>query len=379
MKKKLIIIGLFIFLGGILYAQPKPKQKEKVPTQKEIEKMMEDAMKAEGMSKEEMVEMKKAMKEATGAVAEMKKAGINVYKSSTDVLKIPVKQTGLLQQIPIVQTQQQLDSYFSLLLAECKKNMPSAMVAKIDGMISSLNGNENELAALPITLFLNRNIKAAVYAAMKVSQVKGRSPLVQNNSAFVLLQSGYPGKAIPVFKYLQQKFNTADFNNNLAQCYLSLGDKEEAKKYFRIGLSKNPNSSEMHCGLGLIFSEEGNVSEAILHITESLKNGYSLIAEGLVKKYKIKVKFSDIKTKAPEYFNPQKFKPASAAATMEDMPRVEAERAAAEERYRQAYNRNEAFHQKLSAAQKDQNLGTMLQANLVNMGNTPFARKAWYM
>lgn len=377
--KKYLLAFVLLLVMTVALAQPgkTTKQKEKSPTQSELNKAMEDEMK--GMSEEEKAEMRKMMKQATQTADEMKKAGITGINIGNELPKIPVKQTGLLRQIPVVQTQQQLNSYFGSLFTECKKNIPAATVAKVDQMISALNENENELARLPITLFLNRNVKAAVYAAMKVLRVNNSSPLIQNNSAFILQQSGYPDKAVPVFKYLQQKYNTADFNNNLAQCYLSLGDKEEAKKYFRIGLAKNPNSSEMHCGLGLILSEEGNTTEAISHISESLKNGYSLVAEALAKKHKVKVKFSDIKSKVPEYFNPQKYKPAQPASVMEDMPGVELEREAMVERHRQAARRAGDFIKKYDAGQNEKNLGAVLKQHIGYTGNTPFARKALYM
>ncbi len=375
MKKKLVTIGLFVMLGSMSFAQSKQKQ----PSQKEVEKMMEDAMKAEGMSKEKVAEMKNAMKQIDKRNTEIKVAGVKVFNVGRDELKIPVKQIGLLKQIPVVQTQLQLNNYFSLLLVECKKNIPVATATQVDQLVASLNENENELAKLPVTLFLNRNIKAAVYSAIKVVQVKNNSPLIQNNSAFVLQQSGYPGKAVPVYKYLLQQYNTADFNNNLAQCYLSLGDKEEAIKYFRFGLAKNSNSSEMHCGLGLIFSEEGNVTEATAHIIESLKNSYSRVAEGLAKKHHVKVKLSDIRVKPPEYFNPQKFKPAQPAGKLEDMPQVEAERVASEERFRAAQRKTEEFNKKYSPFNSETNITPILQLYDRYEGNTPFGRKASYM
>ncbi|MFZ4770169.1 MAG: tetratricopeptide repeat protein [Ferruginibacter sp.] len=375
MKKKLVTIGLFVMLVSMSFAQSKQKQ----PSQKEVEKMMEDAMKAEGMIKEQVAEMQNAMKQIDKRNAEIKEAGVKVFNVGRDELKIPVKQIGLLKQIPVVQTQLQLNNYFSLLLVECKKNIPVATATQVDQLLASLNENENELAKLPVTLFLNRNIKAAVYAAIKVVQVKNNSPLIQNNSAFVLQQSGYPGKAVPVFKYLLQQYNTADFNNNLAQCYLSLGDKEEAKKYFRMGLAKNPNSSEMHCGLGLIFSEEGNIPEATAHIIESLKNSYSRVAEELAKKHHVKVKLSDIRVKPPEYFNPQKFKPAQPAGKLEDMPQVEAERVASEERFRAAQRKTEEFNKKYSPFNSETNITPILQLYDRYEGNTPFGRKASYM
>ena len=380
--KKYFSLVILLFISCMMSAQPgkKPAAKKRPAqtTQPDINKMMEEAMKQENMTEEEKAEMRKAMGQATQVADEMKKAGIT-GSAGSNVPKIPVKQTGLLRLIPVVQTQQQLNSYFTSLFTECKKNIPVDVATKVDQMIIALNGNENELARLPITLFLNKNIKAAVYAAVKVLQTNSNSPLVQNNSAFILQQSGYPGKAVPVFKFLQQKYNTADFNNNLAQCYLSLGDKEEAKKYFRIGLAKNPNSSEMHCGMGLILSEEGNINEATIHISESLKNGYSVIAEALAKKHKVKVKLSDIKSKAPDYFNPQKFKPAAPAGVMEDIPKVKEERFAAAERVREAYKKREAINEKINAATSEKNMNSLLQQHIGNTGNTPFARKAIYM
>ena len=93
--------------------------------------------------------------QATQVADEMRKAGIT-GSGGSNVPNIPIKQTGLLRLILVVQTQQQLNSLFT----DCKKNIPADVVTKVDQMIIALNGSE--LASLPITLFLNKNIKAAV-------------------------------------------------------------------------------------------------------------------------------------------------------------------------------------------------------------------------
>ncbi|MBK8139647.1 MAG: hypothetical protein IPK57_00550 [Chitinophagaceae bacterium] len=53
-KKIIIPIACCFFITAAI-AQPTPKQ----PSQTDMNKMLEDAMKAEGMSKEEQAEMKK--------------------------------------------------------------------------------------------------------------------------------------------------------------------------------------------------------------------------------------------------------------------------------------------------------------------------------
>lgn len=368
-------------LVSLSQATKKPVKKQSSSTQSQIDKAMEEAMK--DMSEEEKAEMRKLMGDAMKTADEMKNSGVKGNSGNT-IPKIPIKQTLLLQQIPLLQTQQQLNAYYLKLFTECKKNIPADIMTKVDQMISAQAANENEIARLPIFLFLSKNRKAAVYAAVKVLQLKGNHPLVQNNSAFVLAQSGYPGKAVPVFKYLQQKYNTAELNNNLAQSYLSLGEKEEAKKYFRIGLAKNPESSEMHCGLALILSEEGNehpdsYREATLHIKESLAHGYSPIAEALASKHKVKLKFSDIRTKAPEYFNPQKFKPAAPASVMEDIPMVQAEREAVIDRHRNSHKKVESFNAKYSASVNEKNMQSVMQQHIGYTGSSPFSRKAIFM
>jgi len=372
------LISILSFYCLVCFSQPekKPAKKQAPSTQAQIDKAMEEAMK--GMSEEEKAEMKKMMGAAMKTADEMKNSGVK-GNSSNSIPKIPIKQTLLLQQIPLLQTQQQLNAYYLKLFTECKKNIPAEIVTKVDQMISAQAANENEIARLPIFLFLSKNRKAAIYAAVKILQLKGGHPLVQNNSAFVLAQCGYPGKAVPVFKYLQQKYNTAELNNNLAQSYLSLGEKEEAKKYFRIGLAKNPESSEMHCGFALILSEEGNEQEAILHIRQSLEHGYSPIAEALAKKHNVKVKFSDIRTKAPEYFNPQKFKPAAPASVMEDIPMVQADREAVIDRHRNSHKRMETFNQQYSASVNEKEMQSLMQQHLGYAGSTPFSRKAIFM
>ena len=124
--KKYFSLVILLFISCMMSAQPgkKPAAKKRPAqtTQPDINKMMEEAMKQENMTEEEKAEMRKAMGQATQVADEMKKAGIT-GSAGSNVPNIPIKQTGLLRLIPVVQTQQQLNSYFTSLFTECKKNI----------------------------------------------------------------------------------------------------------------------------------------------------------------------------------------------------------------------------------------------------------------
>src|SRR4030095_9586994 len=118
------LISIFSFCCLVCFSQTekKPVKKQASSTQSQIDKAMEEAMK--GMSEEEKAEMKKMMGAAMKTADEMKNAGVK-GNSSSSIPKIPIKQTLLLQQIPLLQTQQQLNAYYLKLFTECKKNIPA--------------------------------------------------------------------------------------------------------------------------------------------------------------------------------------------------------------------------------------------------------------
>src|SRR5689334_6029041 len=70
MKKSLFALSLLLSLTAS-YGQPSKKKGSQPPSQSELNKMMEDAMNAEGMSESEKAEMKKAM---SGIMPELSKA-----------------------------------------------------------------------------------------------------------------------------------------------------------------------------------------------------------------------------------------------------------------------------------------------------------------
>lgn len=358
-------------------------------TQSEAQNLVEQYMSQEDMSPEDMgQEEKKEMRKVLGKAEDMSKkmeiAGIKPPVESVP-LKIPTKQTQLLASIPTLTTNQQLNNYVGKLMTEARKKIPADLIQQTESAIAGFTQNPNDLSTVSIFLFATGNIKAALYAGLKALQQNPAHSLTQNNTAFILEQAGYPHKAIPIFKFLLTKYNTDNINNNLGQCFLSLGDKEEAKTYFLAALAKNPNHCEANCAMGLIATQEGNPELANKYIARSLENGYSPAAEELAKRNKTLFQYSQSKTKAPEYFNPQKFKPAPPAALPEEIPSVMQKRQAGVDLYRQAFKKAEAFQDSYMATLEKADPMTLMGAQYAGMGGAianyrpgPFAKKAFF-
>ncbi|PKP13916.1 MAG: hypothetical protein CVU08_02840 [Bacteroidetes bacterium HGW-Bacteroidetes-3] len=380
--KKQFLIPIFLLMMFGTFGQVKPKaktsSKQIQSSQSQTDKILEDAMKAEGMSKEEIEEAKKMMNEGLKAQQEIKQSGVTTVTTGTD-LKIPVKQAQLIAKIPMLSTAQQYTNYINTLLTEAKKKISSSTTQEAEKLLNKYANDNINLNNLGMLLLLKKQVAAAVFVSIRVAQMKNNLLLPQHNLGFILHQSGYPQKAIPVLQYLILQHNEPEILNNLGQCYLSLGDRANAKKYFIACLNKNVNYCEANCGMGLILTEEGNTTEAVKYITKSLKNGYSVSAAELAKKNKVKLKYSDIKQQVPEYFNPQKYKPVQPAGVMEEVENIIAQRKDFDDLVQVWFKKNEVSKKEYAKKLETQDITQLTKQHIGYISNAPFARKAQWM
>ena len=299
--------------------------------------------------------------------------------SGESKLLIPPRQDKILSEIPSLTSEQQYNDYLTGLVSKCLANIEPAIISEVDGLISKNSGNTGNLINLGHALLMQKKPVAAIYAAIKIAMAKPDNVLLQNNMALILHQSDKAQISLPILQYLLIKNNYPLILNNIAQSYLSLGDTANARMYFMGCLQKDPDHSEANCGMGLILSEEGNVSEATPYIIKSLKNGYSETADELMKKYNMNIKFSDIKSKVPEYFNPQNFKPISPAYKMEDVEPTLADRNAFEELSGLWNLKKEKVNEELNGKMEDKNYLKNAMNNMGYLANSPFSKKAQLM
>ena len=125
-----------------------------------------------------------------------------------------------------------------------------------------------------------------------------------------------------MLEYHAKQTPSAILYNNAGQCYLTLGEKRKAEEYFMACIKIDPGHAEAHCGIALIKIDEGKTPEAIPHIQQAMKNGYSPALDKLVETKKISLDYDALKTRAPEYFNPNKYKPVPPAYKLSDVKTV---------------------------------------------------------
>ncbi len=308
MKRVLLI--LYLLASCVAGAQTNPaKPPPKQASGSDINKMIEDEMKKMGLTEKEKEQMRQGMK----MTKTMQEKGVPAGSGDETLISLPKKQTALIAKIPALNSHEQYLSYIQLLLSDCRKTIPAKTVSDVNQLIAKYNGDINALINIGPVFLIQKDPVSAVYSMLTVTAANPDQPLARNNLAVILHQTGYAHTAIPILQYMAREQEDARVLNNLGQAWLTLGDTTKAASFFRRTLRIDPDHPDANCGIGLILSESGKVSEATPHIIRSLKNGYSPTADALRQKHKIKIKFSDVRQQVPEYFNPRKYKPITAA------------------------------------------------------------------
>ena len=335
MKQCFFFLALiFVFIPSFAQPKSKPKPQTSNGMDKQAEKLMEDAMKAQGMNKEQIEEMKKMMVEGQKAVKEMEAQGLMPAGGiSEPQLKIPAKKTALINEIPRLTGAIQYSAYVKQLEADCKQKLNKSVIKEVDAMFSTASGDMAGQANLAPMYLLKKQANAAIYAASKAAVAFPANKNVQNNLGVTLHQTGYAHKAIPVLQYLQDQMSDPVFQVNLGQCYLSLGDTAKARSFFMGALSVIPGNVSALCGTALILDAGGKRTEAAVYIKKAMKNGYSQLADELAQRNKIQFKFSEIRQEIPEYFNARTYKPVESVYEITEVRPVYAKRLVENEKY----------------------------------------------
>jgi tetratricopeptide (TPR) repeat protein len=305
--KTSILLLIIIISSVCTFSQPgkKPEQ-QKPPSQSEINKMMEDAMK--DLKPEEKAMLQEMMKNNTP------------MSGAASTKLIPDKQTALLARISKLTSEAQYKAFILKLQQQAEKSIDASIITAVKKLVADNKNDKTAINNLPILLLLQKQVEAAVYASILCSQQNQDIVLSQNNMGFILQQAGYPQYAIPVFEFQLTKNTNAILYNNTGQSYFSLGDTAKARIMFAACIRKDPNNAEAHCGTALMLIAQKKTNEAIPHIEKVLQNGYSDMLDDYVTKNNSKLNFDNIKKKnVTDYFSPQKYKPIPPAKTLKEV------------------------------------------------------------
>ena len=277
MKKIVLLLCVFFAFEAITYAQ-KPKTKQ--PSQAEVDKMMNDAMK--GMSKEDAAMMKEMMKQQQGKPAAEQAVNLEEIFTSNKQL-IPIKNSSKIstvkKQYSTAEVTATVNSMYSKLLA--KGNAAQIAMAKKTMLVAKTC---TALMDAANTAMLQGQPHTALLLSLKAVQTCPTNLVAQNNVAALLTQYGYPEQAIPFLQKInnEQKGNSTVLNN-LAYAWLGLGDTEKAYQFAGASVRHNPQHPQSRLLCGIILEAEGKTEEAKQQIEIAKKFNNTSLTEQIGK------------------------------------------------------------------------------------------------
>lgn len=280
--KKLITISILLLTLIEVFAQRKPTKPTGPPSQAQMDKMTEEAMK--GMSVEEKAEMKKMMKEVMPALTEVnaKRAEYPVFNNNMSL--IPKKDEVRINAIPKKSLgNADISSYAGNLFTKfmAKGNAEEITIVKKTIAKTSKAGDIGHAALLAM---LQGHPQAAMALSMRAVQADPANLNWQNNMAALLTQNGYPEQAIPVLQKLKKETsNNSTVLNNLAIAWLGLGETDSAKLFTVLAIRANPHHPEANLCGGLLEELNGDPVKATDQYIEAMENAVNPFTEQLLK------------------------------------------------------------------------------------------------
>ena len=307
--KKNILLCSFLLIACISFAQIKPKQKDKPPTQKEMTEMMNEMQSmTEGMNAEDkkmLDSMGFKMPDLKGVQKTV--AGLNdaqITKANNDNNRIvPLKDAA------------RISAALSLTISDAA--MP-AYIEKLHGLVTQKMKPEQAVRAESIYMALSQNIgSSTAIGQTAVGVLMDGKPMLAiylmgkackklpdadnlNNYAAVLTNFGAEQLAIPILNNLSKKYPAnSTIYNNIGQAWFGLGDIEKANKYIDSAIrlyAYHPQANFTKC---LIEESKGNKLGAIEAAKRSIKKGYSLVKANKLDKLGYQLKSDDVDWNAP--------------------------------------------------------------------------------
>lgn len=286
--KHFLITACVIIISAAAIAQPgkKPAQ-QKQPSQADINKMMEEAMKGEGMSKEEQEQMKKMMKDIMPAMQE-NNATIADYPTFDNNKKLlPPKATAKIAAANAKKalTKTEVSAYATGLYNKLMAKADPAEAALIKKILAQ-TPKASDLGAATVLAMLQGHPEAALALSMKAVIADPSSLTWQNNMAALLTSYGHPEHAIPILKKLEDDLPlNSTVLNNIGQAWFAMGDADNARRYFTFAYRINPMHPEAAMCGGLMEELIGDPIKATEDYTEAMENSLDPFTEQVLKNH----------------------------------------------------------------------------------------------
>ena len=284
MKKQLLTITIFILIACLqIDAQTKAKEKEKPPTNKEMEDMMKEAQKElDNLDPE----AKKMMDSMGVKIPDMKKAQKTVSGVTDAQLKKAIEDENRI--VP----QKDVARINEALATTLNNGNISAFINKTQqAVLSKLSANTKSKGAeilqeilklkfsvvnTAVGLWMDGKPTLALYLMGEACKAEPANDNNLNNYASFLTMCGAEQMALPILNNLTIRYpQNSTVLNNIAQAWLGLGDIQRAEKYADSAIriyAAHPQANMAKC---LIEESRGNIPAAIAAAKKSISEAYS--------------------------------------------------------------------------------------------------------
>lgn len=294
MKKYLLMALLF---GTItVAAQPNKKPAQKPTTsQPDMNKLLEEAMKNEGMSKEEQEEMKKLMKDVMPALEKNNSTLADYPEFSSNKLLLPKKDPArIVSASKKALTKTEVAGYVNGLYNKLMVKGDAAEIAIVKKIIAQ-TPKANDIGSAAVLAMLQGHPQVALALSIKAAALDPSNLNWQNNMAALLTSYGYPEQAMPLLRKLQGDLPlNSTVMNNIGQAWLGLGEADSAKHFFAIASRINPYHPEAKLCGGLMEELQGDPIKAEDDYKEALENSPNPFTEQVLKNRNSNYKIQDL-------------------------------------------------------------------------------------
>jgi hypothetical protein len=304
---RLVLFIYFILFSFTIFAQSKPKQKESIPSKKELNNMMQEMQKSiTDISPDykkmmdsmgiKLPDLKSIQKNVSGVShAQMEKALENENRivPRKDLVRINAALTVTISntEMGIYITKTHL-SVLSKLPANDK-----TIAAEIFQQIIKL---KSSLANSAVGLWMDGKPTLALYLMGEACKADPANTINLNNYASFLTMCGAEQKALPILNNLNRRYpKNSSILNNISQAWLGLGEITKAEKYVDSTIhiyAYHPQANMAKC---LIEESKGNIPAAIAAAKNAISKSYSSEKENKLKKLGYKLKSDDINWNRP--------------------------------------------------------------------------------